>query len=210
VDGLPDDEIVVGAGPGAGPHVRTFKLVNGQIESLSGPLGSFYAYDPSFTGGVNVAVGNFDGLPGDEIITGAASLGGPHVKVFSADGAVLASFFAFSNSTLGVSVAAGDVDGDGKAEILTGPGDGGGPIPRLFSGGTAALLIDFPAFDPDYRGGIYVGMTDANGDGVDDLLIAPAQTARSVQIFDGVTLDLLREFDAYSGNFPGGVFVGGI
>ena len=126
IDGMPGDEIVVGAGAGGGPHVRTFKLLNGSIQQIGGPLGSFFAYDESFTGGVNVAVGNYDGLSGDEIITGAGMFGGPHVKVFSGTG-LLASFFAFpDDGRLGVSVAAGDVDGDGRAEILTGSGVGGG------------------------------------------------------------------------------------
>jgi len=43
-DGL--DEIVAAAGPGGAPHVRVFKA-NGRI------LGSFYAYEESFNGGVN-------------------------------------------------------------------------------------------------------------------------------------------------------------
>ncbi|MFO0801840.1 MAG: Ig-like domain-containing protein [Gemmataceae bacterium] len=209
LDGLPGDEIVVGAGSGGGPHVRSFKFVNGSFVQLDGPLGSFYAYAPDFTGGVNVAVGNFDGVPGDEIITGAGMLGGPHVKVFSTRG-VIASFFAFpDNGRLGVTVAAGDVDGDGKAEILTGSGVGGGPVPRLFNGGTAELRTGFAAFAPDYRGGITVGTTDADGDGKADLIIAPTQSAREVRIFDGETLDVLDEFDAYSSNFLGGVYVAG-
>ncbi len=44
-DGL--DEIIAAAGPGGAPHIRTFKA-NGQI------IGSFYAYEESFSGGVNV------------------------------------------------------------------------------------------------------------------------------------------------------------
>lgn len=44
-DGL--DEIIAGAGPGGAPHVRVFKA-NGRI------VGSFYAYEESFSHGVNV------------------------------------------------------------------------------------------------------------------------------------------------------------
>jgi hypothetical protein len=203
------DEIVVGAGPGGGPQVRTFELVDGQIQQLAGPLGSFFAYEPTFTGGVNVAVGNYDGLPGDEIITGAASGGGPHVMVFDADGSVLASFYAFASGTLGVSVAVGDLDGNGKDDIIAGPGVGGGPFVRVFEGGTAAMIDQFPAFDPTYRGGINVGVADVNADGIADVLVAPAQSSRSVQVFNGDTLQLLDQFDAYGDDFPGGVFVAG-
>jgi hypothetical protein len=44
-DGL--DEIITAAGPGGAPHVRVFK-VSGVI------VGSFYAYEENFSGGVNV------------------------------------------------------------------------------------------------------------------------------------------------------------
>lgn len=46
-DGL--SEVITGAGPGGGPHVRVFDP-NGLI------LDSFYAFDPNFSGGVNVGV----------------------------------------------------------------------------------------------------------------------------------------------------------
>ena len=41
-------EIIVGAGPGAGPHVKVFDM-------SAVLLGSFFAFDPKFTGGVFVA-----------------------------------------------------------------------------------------------------------------------------------------------------------
>jgi DNA-binding beta-propeller fold protein YncE len=46
--------IVTGAGAGGGPHVNVFRvtdLVTGAVVQLSG---GFFAYDPAFTGGVNV------------------------------------------------------------------------------------------------------------------------------------------------------------
>jgi len=53
LDGDLATEIVTGAGPGGGPHVKAFDL-NG-----SSPFGGgFFAYEPAFTGGVNVTVGN--------------------------------------------------------------------------------------------------------------------------------------------------------
>src|SRR5262249_11705115 len=78
-----------GAGPTGGPHVK--------VNNADGSLRfSFYAYDPSFAGGVSVAVAdvNGDGIP--DIITGAGFTGGPHVRVFSGkDLSVLASFYAY-------------------------------------------------------------------------------------------------------------------
>ena len=74
-DGIVD--IVTGAGPGGGPHVKVFSGVD-----LS-ELASFFAYDPAFGGGVFVAAGDVNGDGRSDIITGADGGGGPHVKVFS-------------------------------------------------------------------------------------------------------------------------------
>src|SRR5262245_4558949 len=134
--------IGTGAGPGGGPHARS---VHGEGVSLL----SFLAYDPNFTGGTRVALGdvNGDGVP--DLITGAGPGGGPHVRVFDgATGAELRSFFAYDAAfTGGVFVAAGDVNGDGKADIITGAGPGGGPHVRVFDGATGAELRSFFAYD---------------------------------------------------------------
>jgi FG-GAP-like repeat/FG-GAP repeat len=78
-DGVPD--IITGAGPGGGPHVKVF---DGGTLAL---LHSFYAYDPSFAGGVAVAAGDLNGDGHAEVVTGAGPGGLPHLKVF--DGATL-------------------------------------------------------------------------------------------------------------------------
>ena len=52
-DGFAD--IVTGAGPGGGPHVRLFNGLSGQ--PLTSAQDSFYAFDPSFSGGVFVGGG---------------------------------------------------------------------------------------------------------------------------------------------------------
>jgi hypothetical protein len=83
-------DIITGAGAGGGPHVAVFSGANLQL------LASFFAYDPFFPGGVNVAAGDVDGDGHADIITGAGPGGGPHVAVFSgASLQLLASFFAY-------------------------------------------------------------------------------------------------------------------
>jgi hypothetical protein len=61
--------LVVGAGPGGGPHVKVF-----DSQTLTEQV-SFYAYDAGFTGGVNVTYIN------GNVFTGTVT-GAPHVKAF--------------------------------------------------------------------------------------------------------------------------------
>ncbi|MCA9450762.1 MAG: VCBS repeat-containing protein, partial [Candidatus Omnitrophica bacterium] len=70
-DGTPD--IVTGAGPGGGPHVRVFDGSTGQ--PVIGALGSFFAFDPVFSGGVFVSAADFTGDGRAEIVTGAGAGG---------------------------------------------------------------------------------------------------------------------------------------
>src|SRR4029450_5795188 len=131
VDGDGIDEIITGAGPFGGPHVRVFKVSGGAPTELA----SFYAYDPAFTGGVSVACGDVTGDGIAEVITGAGEGGGPHVRVFGVDAGTvteLASFYAYDPAFGGgVNVAAADTTGDGVAEIITGAGPFGGPQVRV-------------------------------------------------------------------------------
>ncbi len=90
-DGFAD--IITGAGPGGGPHVRVWDGKTGS------ELRGFFAYDPAFSGGVRVAAGDLNGDGSAEIITAAGAGGGPHVRVF--DGATnteLLGLFAFDGS----------------------------------------------------------------------------------------------------------------
>ena len=87
-DGVAD--VIAGAGPGGGPHVRVFSGTD-----LT-ELANFYAFDPAFGGGVRVAAGDVDGDGLADIIAGAGPGGGPHVRVFSGGSlSELASFFAY-------------------------------------------------------------------------------------------------------------------
>jgi hypothetical protein len=160
--GIPD--VVVAAGPGGGPRVKVFNALTGA--ALTGPQYDFMAYDPAFSGGVYVAVGEFDGDGIGDIITGAGAGGGPHVKVFSgADGHVIDGFYAYSPFfNGGVRVAAADVNGDGVDDLITGAGPGGGPHVEAFDGTSIAqgnqaptVLDSFYAFnDGNDSAGVFV------------------------------------------------------
>lgn len=107
-------EIITGAAWNGGSHIRVFNAM-GAIE-----YPGFFAYNESFTGGVNVTCGDINGDGKDEIISGAGPGGGPHVKVFDAVGTLLAeSFVDDASDASGVYVSMGDTDSDGVQEILT-------------------------------------------------------------------------------------------
>ena len=199
-------EIVVSAGAGGGPNVRIFNIENG----LASLTSSFFAYDQSFTGGVTVAAENYNGIAGDEIITGTGQGGAPHVKIFQPDGIELGSFFAYSEQfTGGVFVAVGDMDLNGKSEIVTGPGAGGSPNVRVFNGGNATLLSSFFAFDQLFSGGITVSLTDVNYDGFEDIVAAAGpEGAPEVSIWNSAATEI-SSFSAYNTAFQGGVLAAG-
>jgi uncharacterized protein (TIGR03118 family) len=205
VNGDGKADIITGAGAGGGPHVKAF---SGADLSL---LDSFFAYDPMFGGGVNVAAGDVNGDGKADIITGAGAGGGPHVKAFSgADLSLLASFFAFDvRFAGGVFVAAGDVNGDGKADIITGAGPGLNPQVNVFSGVDLSRLASFDAYDASFIGGVRVATTDVNGDGKADIVTgAGPGGGPHVKAFDGTSLAVLDSFFAFDPNFRGGIYVG--
>jgi hypothetical protein len=160
-------DIIVGAGGGAGsqPRVKVYKNITpGQgINMMSENGDGFLAYEPGFTGGVRVAVGNVTGRPVPDIITAPGVGHAPIVEIF--DGASeshstfdatfdpknspapLISFPAYDPSDPsfmgGVFIAVGDYDNDGPADkaahlgsddIMTGPGLRAQPVIKVFNG----------------------------------------------------------------------------
>ena len=63
-DGVAD--LITGAGAGGGPHLRAFSLAGGTPTEVA----NFFAYDPTFAGGISVAAADVTGDGVAEIITG--------------------------------------------------------------------------------------------------------------------------------------------
>ena len=201
VDGDGYEEIVVGAGNGGGPHVVIF-------DSSGNLKYQFFAYNPGFRGGVNVAVGDIDGDGIDDIITGAGVGGGPHVRVFNKDGEVMGQFFAYNeNFRGGVNVSSGDVDGDGELEIVTGTGVGGGPQVRIFKA-NGKVLGQFFAYNENFRGGVKVHVGDIDGGtsrNKREIITSPGPGGGPhVRIFNE-TGAVLNQFFVFDERFRGGV-----
>jgi streptogramin lyase len=154
-DGQPD--VVVGAGPGGGPHVR---VLNG---ATGASVLELLAFAPAFSGGVRVASCDLtgDGVP--DIVAAAGPGGGPHVRAFDGKtGAQLpgaiGSFFAYAAGfTGGVSVGCQDVNGDDVPDVITGPGAGGGPHLRVFSGADGSEILGAFVYPAGFTGGVFVG-----------------------------------------------------
>ena len=203
-DGLGD--IITGAGAAGNGHVKVFDGASGA------ELRSFFAYGPSFSGGVFVGGGDANNDAIDDIVTGVDEGFAPHVKVFSgSSGAELRSFFAFDMGfTGGVRVATGDINDDGFADVIAGAGAGGGGHVKVFSGATGSELRSFSAYGPSFTGGIYVGGGDVDHDGIDDIITGASSGAGPhVKVFSGANGSELRSFFAYTPSFTGGVRVAG-
>ena len=199
VNGDRKADIVAGADAFEEPRIKVY---DGHGTELS----SFLAFDPAFTLGVRVAVGDVDGDGRAEIVAGAGPGGPPLVRVFDLDGRRKASFYAFDPLfTGGVYVAAADVDGDGKAEIVAGAGQGGGPEVRVFDA-TGKQLSSFNAYEPSLAGGVHVAAGDVDGDGRAEIVTGPgAGRPADVSTFrgDGTMVDSFRAHP----DFQGGWFV---
>ena len=194
-------QFLVAPGAGGSPVVR---ILDGTSDR------TFFAYDPSFSGGVRIALGDVTGDGIVDIVTAAGPDGGPHVRVFNgATSTEQYGFFAYDEAfSGGVYVAAADVDGDGRSDIITGAGAGGAPHVRVINGVTTAEQYGFFAYDPAFPGGVRVAAGDVDGDGKADIITgAGPGGGPHVKVFSGADLHLLASFLAYAPSFAGGVSV---
>ncbi|MFH0856605.1 MAG: S8 family peptidase [bacterium] len=147
-DGITD--IITAAGKGGRSHIKVYNN-KGMVKS------QFFAYNRNFFGGVNIACGDLNKDGKDEIITSPLSDGGPHIKVFDADGNLKSEFFAYERNFFGgVNIASGDIDNNGINEIITGQADNNSEIKIFDIAGNKK--IGFDGFGKNFRGGVNVGI----------------------------------------------------
>jgi FG-GAP repeat len=171
-------DVVIGAGPGGGPHVRSFVVGSlGGVAQVPGPLGSFFAFEPSFHGGVNVAAGDLTGDGFSEVIAAAGPGGGPHVIAYSPFGGQIANFFAFPAAFTG-GVWLAPVVNTGQVLIGAGP-TGAFGVSQLTVIGSSTFLNPLTPFSFTPLGVDLLGFGNSSGDLVTPLPfgLVPTQPA---------------------------------
>lgn len=165
----------------------------------------FLAYNPKFTKGINVSVGDIDGNGQIEIITAPRAGGGPHIKIFSQRGELEFQFMAFNEKFIGgVSLTMADFTADSKDEIVVGTGKGASNLVRIFDG-QGIMRYQFVPYELSYTGGINLAAGDVDNDGQPEVIVSPQGSARlPVRVFDKFG-HKKAEFYPYPGVFRGGV-----
>lgn len=106
-------EIIAGAGPRGGPHLKIFDKTGQKV------ISEFFAGEKNARAGVYVATGDLDGDGQDEIITGTGPNSQPQIKIFDYQGQLIKSFSPYnSKAAAGVRVASADLDDNGQDEII--------------------------------------------------------------------------------------------
>lgn len=147
------EEIITGAGPGGGPHVRIFDY-RGLVR------GGFFAFSTDYRKGIRVAAGNLENGRASIVVVPASSHEAV-VRVFSKEGRLQRQFRAYPRPLRGgLSVAIGNVDGDGQSEIITAPspassGATSAPEVLVFKA-TGDQLTQFFALSKTFLGGVNV------------------------------------------------------
>ena len=198
VDNAAAVEIVVAPESGMKPIVKIFDLA-GNLKR------QFLAYNETFTGGINLAVGDVDKDGKNEIITAPHKGLMPKIKIFDGTGKVKKDILAYGATFMGgVNISLADVDNNGQLDIITGAGPGGSAHVQAFAY-SGAKLVSFVAYSAGFSGGVEVKGIDWNKDGKTEIITAAGPGGGPhVKIFNK-SGNLVKEFFAFENSFTFGI-----
>lgn len=183
VNGDGKKEIITAPMAGGGPQVRVFDN-NGSL------ISEFFAYEDSFTGGINLATGDVNKDDVDEIIVAPLSNREPEVRVFNYKNILKAKFFAYEETmTDGMDITVGDVNYDSWPEIIVVPAKSYSPQIKLFSM-KGRLKNEFLAYSEYLNTGVQLLAKDISGDRLPEILALPNKGAAALlRIYDSKGLE---------------------
>lgn len=127
------------------------------------------------------------------------------VRVVKSKGVEESRFSAFDSGFNGnINMVTADLNNDGIEELIVGAGEGGGPHIKIFDN-QGNLKGQFFAYATKFRGGVNVAVGDIDGDGQNEIIIAPGPGGGPhIRFFDSFG-KLEGQFFAYDAKFSGGV-----
>jgi hypothetical protein len=209
---IPDNAVVIAPEDGGLPRIHLADPVTGKT------VRTVIGYEGTFRGGIHAELGDVTGDGVDDLVFAPGDGGGPRIKVVDGStGEVIADLMVYEETFRGgVDVAVGDVNNDGYEDVMTGTGNGGGPRVRVLDGKSIAdgvdpptVLYDFFPYESSFRGGVFVGAGDVNGDDFADIITGTGVGGGSrVEVFDGQTGEVIDNFFAFDPSVRTGVRVG--
>lgn len=146
-DGDFNNEIVVTAKTGGGPHVRIFNK-DGKLK------GQFFAGKTSFRGGLNISCGDLDKDKKDEIVLSPMQDDEPMISIYDANGEIIMNFLSYANDLRKeIKTQVIDINADYEKEIITYIGTGAKSHIRIFNM-NGDLIKQFFAYENNNLKGI--------------------------------------------------------
>ncbi|MDO8582171.1 MAG: S8 family peptidase [bacterium] len=197
VNGDDHDEIIVSGGQGGGPHVRIFT-------ALGDLFGQFFAFEPSYRGGISVDIGDPNPDGKKEIVVSPTGERQNEVRIFSNSGEQELTLSPFTDAWLyGSEVRVGDVDGDGIDDLVFATKRSAKPVVRV-TNVFGEEKFSFFAYDEDV-GPLSLALADTDGDGAQEIITARGRGVPEVRVWKKDVR--ASTFLAYVSSFRGGVVI---
>lgn len=170
-------------------------------------VGDLEAYNAAARQGLSVASGDVNADGFRELATLPLGGAGPHLRLWRSDGKLADEFFVYEKEFMGgARVVFANLDGSGSEQLVTVPGPGREVEVRVWKR-DGTLFSRFSAFPENYIGGANLAVADFDGDGMEEIIVAPSGVfSPEVRVFrpDGI---LVSKFLALPASFRGGLQV---